>query len=210
MAKRKRRKSRKNNSGLKVLIWILVIIALFLGVYAAHHYYRIWNQQRIEKQLPGQDQQAKQAFIKQVAPEAQAMQNSYHVYASVTIAQAIPESQWGTSQLASQYHNLFGIKGTDPNTSRVLTTKEYINGHWIVTKGRFKGYDSWSDSIKDHTKLMFNGTDTNKENYQAVVQATSYQQAARELQKAGYATDPNYAQKLISVIQTYKLYNYDK
>lgn len=210
MAKRKRRKSRKNNSGLKVLIWILVIIALFLGVYAAHHYYRIWNQQRIEKQLQRQDQQAKQAFIKQVAPEAQAMQNSYHVYASVTIAQAIFESQWGTSQLASQYHNLFGIKGTDPNTSRVLTTKEYINGHWIVTKGRFKVYDSWSDSIKDHTKLMLNGTDTNKENYQAVVQATSYQQAARELQKAGYATDPNYAQKLISVIQTYKLYNYDK
>ena len=124
MAKRKRRKSRKNNSGLKVLIWILVIIALFLGVYAAHHYYRIWNQQRIEKQLQRQDQQAKQAFIKQVAPEAQAMQNSYHVYASVTIAQAILESQWGTSQLASQYHNLFGIKGTDPNTSRVLTTKE--------------------------------------------------------------------------------------
>lgn len=210
MAKRKRRKSRKNNSGLKVLIWILVIIALFLGVYAAHHYYRIWNQQRIEKQLQRQDQQAKQAFIKQVAPEAQAMQNSYHVYASVTIAQAILESQWGTSQLASQYHNLFGIKGTDPNTSRVLTTKEYINGRWIVTKGRFKVYDSWSDSIKDHTKLMLNGTDTNKENYQAVVQATSYQQAARELQKAGYATDPNYAQKLISVIQTYKLYNYDK
>lgn len=210
MAKRKRRKSRKNNSGLKVLIWILVIIALFLGVYAAHHYYRIWNQQRIEKQLQRQDQQAKQAFIKQVAPEAQAMQNSYHVYASVTIAQAILESQWGTSQLASQYHNLFGIKGTDPNTSRVLTTKEYINGNWIVTKGRFKVYDSWSDSIKDHTKLMLNGTDTNKENYQAVVQATSYQQAARELQKAGYATDPNYAQKLISVIQTYKLYNYDK
>ena len=210
MAKRKRRKSRKNNSGLKVLIWILVIIALFLGVYAAHHYYRIWNQQRIEKQLQRQYQQAKQAFIKQVAPEAQAMQNSYHVYASVTIAQAILESQWGTSQLASQYHNLFGIKGTDPNTSRVLTTKEYINGHWIVTKGRFNVYDSWSDSIKDHTKLMLNGTDTNKENYQAVVQATSYQQAARELQKAGYATDPNYAQKLISVIQTYKLYNYDK
>lgn len=210
MAKRKRRKSRKNNSGLKVLIWILVIIALFLGVYAAHHYYRIWNQQRIEKQLQRQDQQAKQAFIKQVAPEAQDMQNSYHVYASVTIAQAILESQWGTSQLASQYHNLFGIKGTDPNTSRVLTTKEYINGNWIVTKGRFKVYDSWSDSIKDHTKLMLNGTDTNKENYQAVVQATSYQQAARELQKAGYATDPNYAQKLISVIQTYKLYNYDK
>ena len=61
------------------------------------------------------------------------MQNTYHVYASITIAQAILESQWGTSQLASQYHNLFGIKGRGTN-SRVMTTKEYINGKWIVTK----------------------------------------------------------------------------
>lgn len=209
MAKQKGKK-RKKRSGTKLLIWVLVIIALFLGVYLAHHYYRIWNQQRIEQQMKRQDQQAKQTFIKQVAPEAQAMQNSYHVYASITIAQAILESQWGTSQLASQYHNLFGIKGTDPNNSKVLTTKEYLNGRWVVTKARFKVYDNWSDSIKDHTQLMLSGTDTNKENYQPVVQARSYQQAARALQKAGYATDPNYAQKLISVIQTYKLYNYDK
>lgn len=209
MAKRKK-KARKRNSGVKLLIWVLVILALFLGVYLAHHYYRIWNQQRIERQMRRQDQQAKQTFIKQVAPEAQAMQNTYHVCASVTIAQAILESQWGTSQLASQYHNLFGIKGTEPSNSRVLTTKEYINGRWIVTKGRFRVYDSWSDSIKDHTKLMLNGTDGNKDNYQAVVQAKNYREAAQALQKSGYATDPNYAKKLISVIQTYKLYNYDK
>lgn len=209
MAKGKR-KTGKRKSGVRFLIWLLVIIALFLGVYLAHHYYRIWNQQRIEEQMRRQDRQAKQSFIKQVAPEAQAMQNSYHVYASVTIAQAILESQWGTSQLASQYHNLFGIKGTDPANSKILTTKEYVNGRWIVTKGRFRVYDSWSDSIKDHTKLMLNGTDTNKDNYQAVVQAKNYREAARALQKAGYATDPNYANKLISVIRTYKLYNYDK
>ena len=209
MAKRKR-KARKRKSGVRLLIWVLVIIALFLGVYLAHHYYRIWNQQRIEEQMRRQDRQAKQTFIKQVAPEAQAMQNSYHVCASVTIAQAILESQWGTSQLASQYHNLFGIKGTDPANSKILTTKEYINGRWIVTKGRFRVYDSWSDSIKDHTKLMLNGTDTNKDNYQAVVQAKNYREADQALQKCGYATDPDYAKKLISVIQTYKLYNYDK
>ena len=208
MAKRKR-KSRKKKSGVRLLIWVLVIIALFLGVYLAHHYYRIWNQQRIEEQMKRQDREAKQTFIKQVAPEAQAMQNSYHVCASVTIAQAILESQWGTSQLASQYHNLFGIKGTDLSNSKVLTTKEYINGRWIVTKGRFRVYDSWSDSIKDHTKLMLNGTNTNKENYQSVVKAKNYREAAHALQDSGYATDPDYAKKLISVIQTYKLYNYD-
>jgi flagellum-specific peptidoglycan hydrolase FlgJ len=188
---------------------VLVVIAIFLGVYAGHHFYRIWNQQRIEQQMKKQDQEAKERFIKQVAPEAQAMQNTYHVYASITIAQAILESQWGTSKLASQYHNLFGIKGTGPN-SKELSTKEYVNGKWVVTTGRFRVYDSWSDSIKDHTKLMLTGTDTNQQNYDAVVKATSYQEAAKALQEAGYATDPNYAQKLISVIKTYKLYNYDK
>jgi flagellum-specific peptidoglycan hydrolase FlgJ len=207
---RRKGKKRKRKSGTKTLIWLLVIIALFLGVYAAHHYYRIWNQQRIERQMEHQDREAKRLFIKQVAPEAQAMQNTYHVCASVTIAQAILESQWGTSQLASQYHNLFGIKGTDPSNSKVMTTKEYINGRWIVTKGRFRVYDSWSDSIKDHTKLMLNGTDMNKQNYQDVVNAKNYKEAAEALQKSGYATDPDYAKKLISVIQTYKLYNYDK
>ena len=44
----------------------------------------------------------------------------------------------------------------------------------------------------------------------SVVHATNYQEAARGLQEAGYATDPDYAQKLISVIKAYKLYNYDK
>lgn len=191
------------------LLAFLLLLLFFLGVYVGHHFYRIWNQQRIEQEAREKDRRAKQLFIQQVAPEAQAMQNTYHVYASITIAQAILESQWGTSQLASQYHNLFGIKGTGTN-SRVMTTKEYINGKWIVTKGRFRVYDSWSDSIKDHTRLMLNGTDTNQQNYDRVVHATNYQEAARGLQEAGYATDPDYAQKLISVIKAYKLYNYDK
>ena len=145
----------------------------------------------------------------QVAPEAQAMQKKYNVPASITIAQAILESDWGSSKLAAKYHNLFGIKGTGEN-SQVLTTKEYVNGKWITTKGRFKVYSSWSESIKDHTKLMINGTDYNSQNYQAVTQASDYKEAAKALQEAHYATDPDYAQKLISAIQTYKLYNYDK
>lgn len=209
MAKRRKSRSQKKNSNTKIIIWLLVVVIIFLGVYAGHHFYRIWNQQRIEQQMREKDRQAKRLFIKQVAPEAQAMQNTYHVYASITIAQAILESQWGTSKLASQYHNLFGIKGTGPN-SKVMTTKEYVNGKWVVTKARFRVYDSWSDSIRDHTKLMMTGTDTNNQNYDAVVKAKNYQAAAEALQKTGYATDPDYAQKLISVIQTYKLYNYDK
>lgn len=208
MAKRRRR-TRKKNTGTRVIIWLLLVIIVFLGVYVGHHYYRIWNQQRIEQQARDRDRKAKEMFIKQVAPESQAMQNTYHVYASITIAQAILESNWGTSKLSTQYHNLFGIKGTGAN-SQVMTTKEYINGKWIVTKGRFRVYENWNDSIKDHTRLMLKGTDMNQQNYERVVQATNYQEAAKALQASGYATDPDYADKLISVIQTYKLYNYDK
>ena len=57
-------------------MWLLVIIILFLGVYVGHHFYRIWNQQRIEQAALKRDREAKELFIKQVAPEAQAMQNT--------------------------------------------------------------------------------------------------------------------------------------
>ena len=57
---------------------------------------------------------------------------------------------------------------------------------------------------------MLQGTDMNRQNYDRVVKATNYEEAAKALQQSGYATDPDYAKKLISVIQTYKLYNYDK
>ena len=189
MAKKRRSKTRHSKKLFqhRWLIGILTVIVLFLGAYVGHHFYQRYQQQQIiERQ-----QNAKRLFIKQVAPEAQAMQKKYNVPASITIAQAILESDWGSSKLAAKYHNLFGIKGTGEN-SQVLTTKEYVK------------------SIKDHTKLMINGTDYNSQNYQAVTQASDYKEAAKALQEAHYATDPDYAQKLISVIQTYKLYNYDK
>ena len=57
---------------------------------------------------------------------------------------------------------------------------------------------------------MVKGTAYNQQNYQEVINATDYQTAARALQKAGYATDPDYAQKLINVIKTYNLDQYDR
>lgn len=175
-----------------------------MGGYIGHHLYqRHLQQEIIEKQ-----QNSKRLFIKAIAPEAQAMQNQYHIKASITMAQAILESNWGTSKLASQYHNLFGIKGTGPN-SKLMTTKEYTKGKWIVIKDRFKVYPSWSASIKDHTQLMLNGTQYKQENYEKVIKAKNYREAAQALQDANYATDPDYASKLINVIKTYNLDKYD-
>lgn len=200
MAKR-RRKRRKH----RWLIISLLILVVAMGGYVGHHLY----QRHVQQQIIERQQNAKRLFIKQIAPEAQAMQEKYHVRASITMAQAILESDWGASRLAADYHNLFGIKGTGPN-SRVLTTKEYVNGRWIQIRGRFKVYDSWAASIADHTALMLNGTATNKQNYQSVIDAPTYRQAAIALQRAGYATDPDYAAKLIGVIKTYQLDQYDQ
>lgn len=209
MARKRRRRTsarrkKRSNSG-KWLVGILVILVVMMAGYIGHHLYqRHLQQQIIEKQ-----ENSKRLFIKAVAPEAQAMQNQYHVKASITIAQAILESNWGTSKLASEYHNLFGIKGTGPN-SKLMTTKEYTKGKWIVIKDRFKVYPSWSASIKDHTQLMLNGTKYKQENYQRVIDAKDYKEAAQALQDANYATDPHYAQKLIDVIESNHLDKYDQ
>ncbi|WP_367342679.1 glycoside hydrolase family 73 protein [Limosilactobacillus sp.] len=203
--KRKKRVRKNTNRGRKWLVVLLMAVLLFLVVYIGHQIYQHYQEQQIIEKRDN----SRQLFIKEIAPEAQAMQNRYHVLASITIAQAILESDWGSSKLAANYHNLFGIKGSGPN-SQELSTKEYVNGKWIVITDRFKVYPSWDASIRDHTQLMVNGTDSNANNYSAVTNATDYRTAARALQQAGYATDPDYASKLISVIQTYQLNKYDQ
>lgn len=152
---------------------------------------------------------AHRKFVKQILPTAQAEQRKTGVLTSITLAQAILESNWGQSTLASKYHNLFGIKGTGKQ-SVLLQTQEYTNNTWTTIKGRFAVYPSYAASIKAHTKLFTEGTTWNKDHYKKVLTASDYRTAAQELQNAGYATDPTYAQKLIKLIKKYHLAKYDK
>lgn len=126
------------------------------------------------------------------------------------MAQAALESDWGQSTLATKYFNLFGIKGSDPRNTQVLTTKEFVNDQWIETSGRFRVFTDWNQAIQVHSQLMVNGTSNNPHLYDRVIQAANYQDAAIALQNAGYATDPTYAQKLIKLIQQYHLDRYDQ
>lgn len=148
----------------------------------------------------------KEKFVEKIAPIAQDEQQKYHIFASITIAQAALESNWGQSELATQYYNLFGVKS---DTGGLMTTKEYVNGQWIVVRARFAIYQSWRESIEQHTALFVDGTSWDSSHYQAVLSADNYVEAAQALQQRGYATDPNYAQKLISLIKTYNLDKYD-
>lgn len=80
---------------------------------------------------------------------------------------------------------------------------------WVTIEGDFRVYDTWEESMDDHTKLFVNGVDWNPRLYENVLLANDYKVAAEALQTAGYATDPDYADKVIHVIETYELYKYD-
>ena len=131
---------------------------------------------------------------------------------SITAAQAILESGWGSSQLAkAPNNNLFGIKDSEDWHGAIVTvpTQEYLNGDYITVNAAFRKYASWNDSVVDHAKF-FTSTEWRKNNYRKVVNEMDYRIAAQELKNAGYATDPSYAGKLIRLIETYKLYEWDE
>ena len=134
------------------------------------------------------------------------------VLPSITAAQAILESDWGSSELAkAPNNNLFGIKDSEDWNGEIVTvpTQEYLNGDYITVNAAFRKYASWNDSVVDHAKF-FTSTEWRKNNYRKVVNETDYRIAAQELKNAGYATDPGYAGKLISLIEAYKLYEWDE
>lgn len=148
-------------------------------------------------------------FIERLAPYAQELQKDYGILPSIILGQAILESDWGHSQLASEYNNLFGIKAYEGQEKITLETKEFVNEEWVTIQGDFRVYSSWEESMNDHTQLFINGVSWNPAKYSSVLTAQNYQEAAKALQDAGYATDPDYSEKIISVIKSNNLDQYD-
>ncbi|GEN48289.1 glycoside hydrolase family 73 protein [Ligilactobacillus pobuzihii] len=206
---KKRRPSSKRNSKKVTFRWpdlILVVLLVTLVSIQTIKWFDKHDETPKVEQTAGE--KSKQEFIKELVPSAQKQQRQHHVFTSITLAQASLESDWGTSELSAKYHNLFGVKSSDPN-SPLLTTKEYVNGQWITVKDRFAAYDNYDQSIAAHAQLFVNGTGWDSKHYQGVINAKNYQEAAKALQSNGYATDPDYAQKLIDLIQEYHLDQYD-
>jgi flagellum-specific peptidoglycan hydrolase FlgJ len=147
---------------------------------------------------------AQQAFISMVAPGAIAAQQRYGIPAAVTIAQAIDESGWGQSELATTDHNLFGIKGTGPADSHMLPTQEYENGIWVARTTPFRVYHNIAESIADHSQLLATG-----QAYQHAMADHHVPDAFASALTGVYATDPNYGSNLIALMRLYNLYRYD-
>lgn len=150
---------------------------------------------------------AQKNFIEKVGKLATVDMQSSGILASLTIAQAILESGWGNSGLTVKANALFGIKATSTWKGKVYNckTKECYDGkNYVTIDGCFRAYSTWEDSVKDHSVFL-----TGLSRYKAVVGETDYKKACKAIHAAGYATSPDYADNLISLIDQYDLTKYD-
>ncbi|MDR2531567.1 MAG: glucosaminidase domain-containing protein [Oscillospiraceae bacterium] len=151
--------------------------------------------------------QAQKDFIAKVGAFAAADMAKSGILASLKTAQAILESGWGTSALATQANALFGIKADSRWSGRVYSTKtkECYNGvNFTTVDALFRAYDSWEHSLSNHSAFLIAGA-----RYAAVIGERDYKKACAAIHKAGYATDPGYTDKLIKLIEQYRLMDFD-
>ena len=143
---------------------------------------------------------AYEAYIFTYYPLAVEQMHRHRIPASITLAQGLLESGAGKSSLTQKSNNHFGIKAHNNWTGRTTTTMD--NGRLC----EFRVYDSARDSYEDHSQFLL------RPRYAALfsLNTTDYKGWARGLKKAGYAEDPAYPQKLISLIERYGLDKYDK
>src|SRR5205085_9312705 len=126
-------------------------------------------------------------FIDTVGTAAQRSRRTSGVPASVTVAQAILESDWGRSRLTRQGNNLFGIKAlggaVGPAGVVTLATWEHVGGSDVVVQAPFRAYYTLEQSIDDHGRFF-----TSNKRYGGALSVASDARAfARAIQDAGYA-----------------------
>ena len=143
---------------------------------------------------------AYQQYIDQYKDIAIEQMMHYHIPASITLAQGLLESGAGRSELTRNSNNHFGIKCNNNWTGR----RTYHDDD--AKNDCFRVYDSAYDSYEDHSKFL-----SSNQRYRPLFQLkpTDYKGWAKGLKACGYATSPVYAEKLVEIIQLYKLYQYD-
>ncbi len=147
------------------------------------------------------------SFIANIAPVIQkyAKKHGYKV-ASAIIAQACIESAWGTSSLASRYHNYFGMKcgrGWKGKSVNLKTKEEYTTGTLTTIKDNFRIYDSMEEGIKGYFKFI------SSSRYANLKSATTAKQYLARIKADGYATSSTYVTTCMNVITKYNLKQYD-
>ncbi|SOE63209.1 flagellar rod assembly protein/muramidase FlgJ [Burkholderia sp. OK233] len=143
------------------------------------------------------------AFVDKLAEPAQAASAATGIPARFIIGQAALESGWGKSEIkksdGSPSHNVFGIKATKDWTGKTVSTvtTEYVNGKPQRTVEKFRAYDSYQEAMTDYASMLKG----NPRYAQVINSAHDVNGFANGMQRAGYATDPHYAKKLMSIMQ---------
>ena len=141
-----------------------------------------------------------EAYIKKYRELAVEEMKKYHIPASITLAQGLLESGAGQSALARKSNNHFGIKCGSDWYGKTVSHDDDARGEC------FRAYKHPKDSYEDHSKFL-----AGRPRYASLfnLNITDYKGWARGLKKAGYATNPRYADQLIGIIELYELYKYD-
>lgn len=139
-------------------------------------------------------------YIKQYAPLAVEQMKLHKIPASITLSQGLLESGAGNSELARKSNNHFGIKCGSSWNGRTVRHDDDARNEC------FRAYRNPRDSYEDHSAFLKRGA---RYAFLFDLKITDYKGWARGLKKAGYATDPSYANRLITIIEDYELYKYD-
>ena len=154
----------------------------------------------------------KSEFIKIIAPYVVSAVDGTRLFPSVAIAQACLETGFGSSTLGyPPVYNLFGIKApsrAEEGSYVTVWTTEYYDGNKVDIKDKFKKFDNYTEAFRYYAGL-FTRSNWLSEHYKYVLSARTPQEACRAL-TGTYATDPNYADKLLNIIDQYNLTEYDK
>ncbi len=143
-----------------------------------------------------------QHFLKPLYPHAQRSAERLGTSPEAVLAIAALETGWGKSvienQLGVNSHNLFGIKAApgEENYAKTTTT-EHFDGQWVKTQAKFRVFDNTADAVDGFANFVLE----NPRYANALKHASNPEQFLRELHTAGYATDPNYADKAIAVMR---------
>ncbi len=147
-------------------------------------------------------------FIRDIAPLARDCRKRVGIFPSCIIAQAALESGWGRTvpvdeKTGRSSCNLFGIKGEGPAGHIEIPHIEFEKGKKVWRRAKFRCYHDWAECFRDWEDLMMH------DRYRPVREARTPDEAAQQLYRCGYATDPAYPQKLMSIMRQYNLYSHD-
>ena len=145
-----------------------------------------------------------QAFIDRYAPIAMEQQQKYGIPASVTLAQALMESGTGTSRLAQNANNFFGVKC---GSGWLAAGKPYMVASDDKPDDKFRVYDDVAQSFEDHSRVLM-GSRYMK--YCGGLTSVDYENWAKGIKAGGYATSPTYVEGVLKNIKSYNLQEYDQ